>query len=305
VETAEWRPANEIEHGLMAALMAGDAREYARIVLSAPLYLPVPDAEGWPELELTGPHVVAFTSLVGLSTVVGKDGLTYHEGDFPTLARFWPDPTVLLALNPGLPITATLPLNVLTGLADDDEVLVTANELGFAVAEESQAKVRQACLADLGDVSPTSPEPMGKLETALTSAAVHGDTEAFLEALLGAEVVLPTEAVVTNPNLITTPDFPWHTVSVGGLPVIMMFSSEEMLDRIAPAARPRIRMPLPRIRVPFAAVLAGWPSDEHLLCLNPGSRTELFLSGEAIESLVTTLATALTSPDLSDATPQT
>jgi hypothetical protein len=230
--------------------------------------------------------------------VVGKDGLQYHEGDFPTLARFWPDPTVLLALNPGLPITATLPLNVLTGLADDDETLVTASELGFAVAEESQAKVREACLADLGNVPPTGPEPMGELETALTSAAVHGDTEAFLTALLGAEIVLPTETPVTDPNLITTPDFPWHTVPVGGLSVIMVFSSAKMLDRIAPAERPRVR-------TPFVAALAGWPSEEHLLCFNPGSRTELFLSGEAIASLAATPAWAMATPDLSGATPRT
>jgi hypothetical protein len=295
VDTAEWRPANEIERDLAAALMAGDTREYARIVLSAPLYLPVPDAEGWPELALTGEHVVAFTSLTGLSTVVGKDGLSYHEADFPTLVRFWPDPTVLLALNPSLPINATLPLNVLTALADDDETLVTASELGFAVAEESQAKVRQACLADLGSGRPAGQEPMGKLEAALTSATVHGDVEAFLEALLDAEVVLPTEAAVTDPDLITTPNFPWHVVTVGGLPVITMFSSAEMLDRVAPAERPRLR-------VPFMAALANWPSEEHLLCFNPGSRTELFLSGEAIASLVATLATAMATQDLADAT---
>lgn len=298
MDTAQWRPANEIERDLLAALMAGDAREYARTVLSAPLYLPVPDAEGWPELALTGSHVVAFTSLAGLSTVVGKDGLTYHEGDFPTLARFWPDPTVLLALNPNLPISATLPLNVLTTLADDDEILVTASELGFAVAEEAQAQVRHACLANLGSASPAGPEPMGELETALTSAAVDGDTEAFLSALVVAEIVLPTSATVTDLDLVTTPDFPWHVVPVGGLPVITMFSSTEMLERVAPSSRPRIR-------VPFVAALAGWPSEEHLLCFNPGSRTELFLTGEAIASLVATLATAMATPDLADAAPRT
>lgn len=289
MDTAEWRPANEIERDLAAALEAGDTREYARIVLSAPLYLPVPDAaEGWPELALPGAHVVAFTSLAGLSTVVGKDGLTYHEADFPTLVRFWSDPTVLLALNPSLPINATLPLNVFTALADDDETLVTASELDFAVAQESQAKVRQACLADLGSRQPAGPEPMGELESALTSAAVQSDVEAFLEALLDAEVVLPTEAAVTDPDLITTPDFPWHVVTIGGLPVITMFSSAEMLDRVAPPERPRLR-------VPFMAALANWPNEEHLLCFNPGSRTELFLSGEAIASLVATMATAMES----------
>lgn len=286
MSTPEWQPANEVELQLATALATEDSSAYAQAVLAAPLYLPVPpgaDTAGWPELlrelDLDFPHVLAFTSLAGMGTVLGKYVEEYHEGDFPTLARFWPDPTVPLALNPGLPISAVVPLNVLTALADGNESLVSAGEVADAMAEESQARIRQACLAELGAVaSPAGPEPAGELEIALATAARQGDINEFVATLLESEVVVPTATTVVDPDLIVEPDFPWRTVSVGGLPVTTVFSSAAMLDRVGPVTQPRVQ-------VPFISVIAAWPGEEHLLCLNPGSRTEMFLSGEAIAEL--------------------
>lgn len=279
----DWQPVNETEQALAIALNAGDARDYARTVLSATLYLavpPPPDTDGWPELvrelEIDQPHMLVFTSLAGLSSVVGKYVTQYRETDFPTLARFWPDPSVVMALNPGLPINATLPLHAITGLADGDESLVPMGELAVVATEEAQAAVREALLAELGG---PDTESTGELEAFLITAAHRGDFEAFMEALLGAEVVVPTTTAVANPDQIIDPGFPWHTTQVGGLPVIAIFSSATML------AEER-----PRVTVPFVAAMAGWPDEQHLLCFNPGTRTELFLSGEAIAELVNELA---------------
>jgi hypothetical protein len=280
----DWQPVNETEQALAIALNAGDARDYARTVLSATLYLavpPAPDTAGWPELvrelEIDQPHMLVFTSLAGLSSVVGKYVKQYRETDFSTLARFWPDPSVLMALNPGLPINATLPLHAITGLADGDESLVPMGELAAVATEEAQAAVRAALLAELGGADT---ESAGELETFLITAAHRGDFEAFLDALLGAEVVVPTTTAVPNPDQIIDPGFPWHTTEVGGLPVIAIFSSASLL------AEER-----PRVTVPFVAAMAGWPDEKHVLCFNPGTRTELFLSGEAIAELVNELAT--------------
>lgn len=281
----DWQPVNETEQALAIALNAGDARDYARTVLSATLYLavpPTPDTDGWPELvrelEIDQPHMLVFTSLAGLSSVVGKYVEQYRETDFPTLARFWPDPSVVMALNPGLPINATLPLHAITGLADGDESLVPMGELAVVATEEAQAAVREALLAELGG---TDTESTGELEAFLITAAHRGDFEAFMDALLGAEVVVPTTTSVANPDQIIDPGFPWHTTQVGGLPVIAIFSSAAQL------AEER-----PRVTVPFVTAMAGWPDEQHLLCFNPGTRTELFLSGEAIAELVNELAAA-------------
>lgn len=280
----DWAPVNETEQALAIALNAGDARAYARTVLSAQLYVavpPAPDTAGWPELvselELDGPHLLVFTSLAGLSTVVGRFVENYRETDFATLARFWPDPSVVMALNPGLPINATLPLHVVTGLAEGDQSLIPTAELATVASEEAQDRVRAAVLAELGgaDIEPTGP-----LEALLLAAAHRGDFEAFLDALMEAEVVVPTTTAVTDPDQIIQPDFPWHTTDVGGLPVISIFSSTTLL-----AAEHQ------RVTVPFVAAMAGWPGEEHLLCFNPGTRTELFLSGAAITEMVSELAT--------------
>lgn len=293
-----WQPANEVELALLNAVSEGDARGYARTVLSAPLYVPMPptvDTEGWLEfvraLELDFPHVQAFTSLEGMSTVVTPFVSQYHEGDFAALARFWPDPDVVLAINPGLPISAVLPLNALTALAEGDESVLPAADLADAVSEEAQNRVRQACLAELGGgTPPVGPEPAGELETRLAGAADRGDAGAFLETLLDAEVVVPTTTAVENPDLITDADFPWRIVSVGGLAVVPMFTSAAMLDRVSSTEQPRVR-------VPFLTVLACWPSEEHLLCLNPSSQTELLLSGEAIEGLIGSLVASSVGQD--------
>jgi hypothetical protein len=279
----DWAPVNETEQALAIALNAGDARAYARTVLSAQLYVavpPAPETVGWPELvrELgaDGPHLLVFTSLAGLSTVVGRFVENYRETDFATLARFWPDPSVLMALNPGLPINATLPLHVVTGLADGDQSLVPTGELATVASEEAQDRVRAAVLAELGgaDIEPSGPQ-----EALLVTAAHRGDVEAFLDALMEAEVVVPTTTTVTDPKQIIQPDFPWHSTDVGGMPVITIFSSEKLLAASHP-----------RVVVPFLAAVAGWPGEEHLLCFNPGTRTELFLSGEALMELVDELA---------------
>jgi hypothetical protein len=285
-----WHPANDVEFALLSAVSEGDARGYARTVLSAPLYVPMPpttDNEGWLRfvqgLGLDFAHVQAFTSFEGMSTVVTPFVSEYREGDFATLARFWPDPEVVLAINPGLPIEAVMPLNALTALAEGDESVLPAGELVDAVAEETQKRVRQACLTELGDgTAPTGPEPAGELEILLAAAADRGDANAFLESLLDAEVVVPTTHAAENPDMLTDTDVPWRIISVGGLPVIPVFTSTAMLDRVATAEQPRAR-------VQFITVLACWPSEEHVLCLNPTSQTELLLSGEAIEDLISSL----------------
>jgi hypothetical protein len=253
------------------------------------LYLPMlpeRDSEDWRELTqglgLAGEHLLAFTSPDALSGVVGRYAREYRAGDFATLARFWPDPGTMLALNPGLPIRAILPLHALAELAQGSESLVTVDDLQAAITDEVHTQLRQGCLTELGNGEPPlGAEPENELEVLLSEAAGRQDADAFLDALLDAEVVVPTTA--PEPGPIGESGFPWRHITVGDVRVITMFSSPGMLDRVASAEQHRVR-------VPFLSALAGWPGEEHMLCFNPGGQTELILSGEAVAELFSVVA---------------
>ena len=81
-------------------------------------------------------------------------------------------------------------------------------------------------------------------------------------------------------------------IPMGAQPVLTMFSSSDLLDRTGSPD-------LPREKVLFLDVLASWPEDDHMLCLDPGSRTEMILPGEAVAGLIDSIAEVLagTVPD--------
>ncbi|MCI2421201.1 SseB family protein [Saccharopolyspora sp. K220] len=290
---SEWEPANEVERELVAALEAGDSKRYAEIVLGAPLYLPVlpePGSELRQDLDefmpLDRAHVLAFTSPEALSHGLGPYSLGHREADVAALARNWPGPDHQFALNPGLPIGAVLPLDALSRLADGSESLIPVDAAEAALAEQVRAEIRELCLAELsGGVAPGVAAPVNELEEALAAAVEGQDVDAFLSALVDSEVVVPMSGPVSEDFDGT--NFPWLRIG----PAIPVFSSTEVLSRTAAHVAEHIELP-------FLAAAANWPGREHVLCFNPGSGTELIMSGAGVEELVETVAEMLSeNPD--------
>ncbi|MGP4016895.1 SseB family protein [Saccharopolyspora sp. 5N708] len=290
---SEWQPANEIERELVAALDAGDSRRYAQIVLESPLYLPVlpePGSELRRDLDefmpLDRAHVLAFTSPEALSHGLGPYSLGHREVDVAALARNWPGPDHQFALNPGLPIGVVLPLDALSRLVDGEEALIPVEDAEAVLAEQVQAEIRELCLAELcGGVAPGAAAPANELEAALAQAVERQDPDAFLSALVDALVVVPMSGPVSED--FDGANFPWLRIG----PAIPVFSSTELLARTAPRVAEHIELP-------FLAVAANWPGREHVLCFNPGSGTELIMSGEGVDELVEVIAEMLSeNPD--------
>lgn len=274
--TASWEPADGTEHALVAALDADDLPAFARIVMSARLCLPA---------DSTVDEVVAFTSGESLRHVLG-DERQYTEVDFGALA---PDRTLML--NPGLPIAASMPPADLRALAEGGARTLPIRELRAAMTNEVNTAIRQACLDELGNgTPPAEAEPASDLERKLVQAVENEDPDEFLDAVIFGEVVVPVTGPAPEPGQGV---FPWRPVSVGALRVIPMFSSVALLDRTAAPNTPRAT-------VSFLDALADWPEEDHMLCLDPGSRTELVLPGETVAGLIDSIAETLASavPDL-------
>lgn len=305
----DWQPANRVEHDLAAALEREDGQAYAQLLRTCPLFLPVPPPEGSDKesqlAEVFPPdadYVPVFTSLESLVWAFGDLIQEYEELDFPTLLQRWPDRSQQVAVNLGSPIATFFPPHALTDLAEGRQSLVPAEEVQQAVADEVLRHVRWLCLRDLaggatGEVPEAAPgadeeevplrddPPANALEQALREAVEQSESEAFLEALLSNPVILPT-GDATTPERIFDDSFPWRVVGGGQAKVIPVFSSLEMLARTGAAGAPYLE-------IDFLHVLANWPSDEHLLLVNPGSVLELALPGELVMEVVASMAEAL------------
>ncbi|GLY64823.1 SseB family protein [Amycolatopsis taiwanensis] len=285
-----WQPADEAESEMLAALKANDSRRYARLLRSATLYMPAPPDPGspWPpSLPLPeGNHAIVFTSTDGLDWILGGVVETYTETTVATLAETR-SPDTQLVVNPGLPIGVFLGLGEVDDLAEGRQSLVPIEDVQDAMVDEVLAEVRRLAVAELGGDADAASElkPANQLEERLHDAVSRLDFDEFLLALIGADVVLPVTEPVTDPQRIERDDFPWRFLGDEESPVVPMFSSERVLDTIA-VGNP------PRISVSFLDVLVHWPSNDHVLCLNPGTSIELTLPGDSVPELVSALAEA-------------
>lgn len=128
--------------------------------------------------------------------------------------------------------------------------------------------------------------PVNSLETALREAVERADGDAYLSALLEADVVLPTASIVADPRQIHEDGFPWRILGGEQALVIAAFSSAAALARTGAGGAPTVQ-------VSFLDLLLSWPGEEHTLCLNPGVVTELVLPGGAVLDLASAVTEAL------------
>lgn len=123
-----FKPANELEEELLAATRAGRHDHFLSTLLLSKVLLPVADGAdlrlrpgqegfGWRTSEEHGEtRVAVYTSFERLAEQAGGEVPTI-EIRFIQLIRAWPDESWTLVVNPGTPITTTLPGQHLAGLA--------------------------------------------------------------------------------------------------------------------------------------------------------------------------------------------
>jgi hypothetical protein len=295
VEQEEWVAATEVERRMADALAGDDGPAYARLLTSAPLFVPdLPDpgteeAQEVAQLLPEGaPHVLVYTSPETLAWALGGYAQGYQQLDFDGLRQRWPDSRHQLAVNAGTPIGVFLPLPAVADLAAGRTSLVSTDAFQEALMDEVRPMIRDACLRELsgadragaGEATALREDPpANELEAALRQAIAEQDSDRYLNTLFGGDVVLVTAASVPDPEQIYEDEFPWRIVASEQAPSIALFSSTEMLQRVAAGETHRVE-------VPFIDVLANWPDGEYALCINPGSVSELVLPPPAVDELL-------------------
>ncbi|MEU6642088.1 SseB family protein [Saccharomonospora sp. NPDC046836] len=308
--STDWQPANDVEHALTKALDEGDIQHYVQTLMAAVLYCPVLPERGTPEWELfeqTLPFdpepVLAFTSPEALHTVLGNVVRDHRQTTLEALRPARPEPHEMLAVNPGLPIGAALPFHNVDQLIEEQHTVIPTDDIQAAMSEHLAALIRYRCMAELSGTEPVGieqltrdalpkadahSEPENELEEALAEAAEAGDMGTFLWVLSSSDVVVPITGSLSDVDDVEDDELPWRVISCGSLQAIPMFTSEAELRRVAPDG-------VDHAQVPFIEILAAWPGEEFLLCLNPGSQTELVLPGEGMLELISTVQDALES----------
>jgi hypothetical protein len=254
------------------AALAGDRREYFRILAGADLYLPqlLGDQKGSQRFitgEMFGQTVLpVFTSVEALAFAAGTVADSYTVTNYPELRNKWPDPSWRLAVNPGLPLDAYVPIEAVEGAAIGDVTVPTMAEVLVEAADDEE----------LGDQLATTPVdvPPEHVDAALREAAMTGNVGAYVEILLDALVTIPTEREVADPDEILQPGFPWRTSGTPEAPAIEVFTSAETLARAHPDPPPGVQVALP-----FA--LAVWP-EGYGLSVNPGSDSHVVLPADYV-----------------------
>ncbi|MEU0509552.1 MULTISPECIES: SseB family protein [Amycolatopsis] len=286
----QWRPANEVESGMLAALQDSDSRRYAQLLRDAPLYVPATPEPGdpWPiSLPMPeGNHVIVFTSEESLDWALGGVVDSWRETTIGGLREFHPDHAQLV-VNPGIPIGVYLVLGEVEDLAEGRQELVPVEDVQNAMVDEVLGEVRRLVLEELGGDAEAAAalQPVNELEERLRESVSELDFDAFLLALIGADVVLPATEPVPDPAVIESGEFPWRILGDDETPVVPLFSSEQVLDVVAPGGGPRAT-------VSFLDVLLNWPGEDHVLCFNPGTSMELTLPGSSVPELVSAIAEA-------------
>ncbi|MBK1783459.1 SseB family protein [Prauserella cavernicola] len=283
-----WEPANDAERAMVAALETGDGAEYANLLLRSPLLLPVlpaPDTADWESLTrripLSREHVMVYTSAETLAWSLGGLARGHNDTDLPSLRARWEDPARHLAVNPGSPISVSLPVDSVTQLREGQDEIVPVEALADSMTENIVSLLRQSCLDELGaEQGAGTDSPAGALQSALWDAADRQDTDAFLALLLDSTVFVPTEREVSGAELAR--ELPWLTVGPRDSPLVPVFSSRAGLEATSGPRRHHVE-------VPFVLLLARWPGPDHALCFDPGARTELILPGDVLLDLFTGL----------------
>lgn len=249
-----WRPKNEVERAMLAALKRGDTVEYLRLIATTDLYLPQlvdvdRDIERRSPItrEISGVTVVmVFSSPETMAVAVGDEADSYTKTSYPDLRALLPAPQWRLAVNGGSPI-ATFP----TVAAIDRTI-----QGGPAGTGEP---------GDDGSLPTFDPMMARLLEV------VENDVDEQVEELLGSMVTAPTRWQVHQPTDIM--DAPWRLANPPAGPTVEAFTTAGAIAAAYPD--------LPNVRLPFPLLLSLLPAGVGLV-VDPGGPGETALRGDRL-----------------------
>jgi len=271
----DWEPANDIEQAMFDAASENDRQGYFQLFAVADLFLPQMTGDG------TGPQrfvtfsmldetfLPVFTSWQALATQFRGAVDGYTITNYAELSRKWPDPEWRLAINPGTPLDAYLNVGGVADAAVGDVEVPTLTEVAQAAQEDEEIEQRLRERHAAGDY-PDDPAE------ALTAAAEARDAYGYIDQLLEALVLVPTNRLV-EADAILEPGFPWRPAAQGK--VIELFTTREAFARVHADTVPAVE-----VAMPF--VLAMWP-EGYGLSVNPGGDDGIELPPEQVILLLT------------------
>lgn len=274
----EWTPASGLERALLDASQRQDHDGYLRLLNGVGLLAPVRQDEsgrtvGWMTSTVGDrTYLLGYTSPESLAAVTGGQDVPWVTASLAELARRWPDPRWWLAINSGLPIEVLIPPEYLAeSLASAD-----TGSGGAPVGDLSaEAYARAAAAAVEPRAATTVFRPANEVESAMLAATRQGDIDAYLKALMLAEVLLPRPAgELAGPG---DADFTWPTVEFEGQQCVPLFTSgDRLVERYGD---------VPFARVEALAVIRDWPDLSLTLTLNPGTPVGASLPGPEVRAL--------------------
>jgi SseB protein N-terminal domain len=120
--------------------------------------------------------------------------------------------------------------------------------------------------------------PANLVEESLRAARLNGDLQAYVQAVVVSDVLLPTSRAVLDPDAISGAGFPWWSLPDRPDRSIAVFSSAERMAEGLPDARDWVL-------VPFISVAEFWPGPAYTMVINPDTALELTLSGDSVRQL--------------------
>jgi hypothetical protein len=126
-------------------------------------------------------------------------------------------------------------------------------------------------------------KPANDVERELLRAGMNGDQDAFVNALLGAEVLVLVPEHTDPTRRPGRPGFPWLTTEVRGETSIALFTSpERMLEVLGEVPGPGSAGSTDFMKFPFASIIRYWPDLRWALAVNSGTQVGASLDGERL-----------------------
>jgi hypothetical protein len=239
-----------VEPALVDALRRGDGASYVTLVAALALRLPVRvEAEAVRPVPVRLPDgrvAVAVYSTPEALTRADPQRFTEHRTvTLADLAEHWPDPSWVLAVDPGLPSAGHLPGGRLAALV----------EAAFPPANE--------------------------VEAAMVEARRAGDGTALLGAFLGAVLYLPLRPAGGTSRDPGDPQFPWWPERADGCTVASVFTSGERLRQRLGIAYGAVEF----VVVHPHELVGAWPDRTWTMAVNPGTPMAATLTGDLVTAL--------------------
>lgn len=160
-----WRPANAVERAMVDALTRGDHRRYFELVGVTELLLPAfsEDSDEYfrqrfvamEMCDLT--YLPVFTSVESLVAFLGNTADAYNVTSYEELRQKWPVPDWRIAVNPGTPIDAYLPIDSVAEAAAGELTVPTIAEALASASTEASPSTDQDARRMNGKPRPSLP----------------------------------------------------------------------------------------------------------------------------------------------------